>query len=333
MPECMHNTDAEFDLRYLEKDVIKLKPYSHTCIDLKVALEIPATTMRTSTNNNYLKVAEPENIGANHLGFTKFLFQQYSQQLGLNNNHFPAESAFNFYVNNKITDCLGRTVSIESARENFYTELFQHTSLPRNYSFASIIREINQTIEKYTQQQFPITYTDKGKRRLQTLVVTPKQIQPPTWMKTRVESPTNLSYHYTPGITKLEEKEENQKFTYQNLIPKNLEVKTPNVQTSQNPNLEHPEIRTPNIQILPNQNNQNPDLINQQYILPKIVINQLVELIGQLLQQPAYAPITKLKKFTSKENNAQAWINNIAKTIIINNWDDTKALQAISYFL
>ncbi|KAG9286833.1 hypothetical protein G9A89_012383 [Geosiphon pyriformis] len=45
MPECVHNTDAGFDLRYPEKNAIKLEPHSHTCIDLKIALEIPATTM------------------------------------------------------------------------------------------------------------------------------------------------------------------------------------------------------------------------------------------------------------------------------------------------
>ncbi|KAG9291909.1 hypothetical protein G9A89_004847 [Geosiphon pyriformis] len=126
-------------------------------------------------------MAKSEIIGANHLRFAKFLFQQYSQQLGLNNNHFPAELVFNFYINDKITDCLGGTVNIESAKKNFYAEL-----------------EINQTIEKYTQQQFSITYADKGKGRLQTPVVTPKKIQPSTWKKTRVESPTNSSYHYIP---------------------------------------------------------------------------------------------------------------------------------------
>ncbi|KAG9291560.1 hypothetical protein G9A89_021979 [Geosiphon pyriformis] len=156
-------------------------------------------TAKTSTNNNHPKVAESEIIRANHLGFAKFLFQQYSQQLELNNNYFPAESAFNFYINDKITDCLRGTVNIESARENFYTELFQHTSLSRNYSFTPIIREINQTIERYTQQQFPITYADKGKGRLQTPAVTSKQIQPLTWKKTRVESPKNSLYYYTPG--------------------------------------------------------------------------------------------------------------------------------------
>ncbi|KAG9306840.1 hypothetical protein G9A89_005741 [Geosiphon pyriformis] len=45
MPEHVHNIDAGFDLRYPGKKAIKLEPHSHTCIDLKVALEIPATTM------------------------------------------------------------------------------------------------------------------------------------------------------------------------------------------------------------------------------------------------------------------------------------------------
>ncbi|KAG9299029.1 hypothetical protein G9A89_020342 [Geosiphon pyriformis] len=45
MPECVHDTNAGFDLKYLEKEAIKLEPYLHICIDLKIALEIPATTM------------------------------------------------------------------------------------------------------------------------------------------------------------------------------------------------------------------------------------------------------------------------------------------------
>ncbi|KAG9307080.1 hypothetical protein G9A89_016908 [Geosiphon pyriformis] len=45
MPKHVHNTDAEFNLRYPGKDAIKLEPHSRTCIDLKIALEIPATTM------------------------------------------------------------------------------------------------------------------------------------------------------------------------------------------------------------------------------------------------------------------------------------------------
>ncbi|KAG9295886.1 hypothetical protein G9A89_006625 [Geosiphon pyriformis] len=45
MPEHAHNTDARFDLRYPEKDAIKLEPHLRTCIDLKIVLEILATTM------------------------------------------------------------------------------------------------------------------------------------------------------------------------------------------------------------------------------------------------------------------------------------------------
>ncbi|KAG9298633.1 hypothetical protein G9A89_012701 [Geosiphon pyriformis] len=45
IPEHVQDTDAGFDLRYPEKEAIKLEPNSHTCIDLKIALEIPATTM------------------------------------------------------------------------------------------------------------------------------------------------------------------------------------------------------------------------------------------------------------------------------------------------
>ncbi|KAG9306237.1 hypothetical protein G9A89_016141 [Geosiphon pyriformis] len=45
MPECMHDTDTGFNLRYLGKNPIKLEPYLHTCIDLKIELKILATTM------------------------------------------------------------------------------------------------------------------------------------------------------------------------------------------------------------------------------------------------------------------------------------------------
>ncbi|KAG9301031.1 hypothetical protein G9A89_015767 [Geosiphon pyriformis] len=45
MPKCMHDTDTGFDLRYPEKVVIKLKPHLCICIDLKIALKIPAMTI------------------------------------------------------------------------------------------------------------------------------------------------------------------------------------------------------------------------------------------------------------------------------------------------
>ncbi|KAG9301837.1 hypothetical protein G9A89_004516 [Geosiphon pyriformis] len=126
---------------------------------------------------------------------------KYNQQLSLNNNHYPAESAFNFYINKRITNFLGRPVDIESARENFYSKLIQHTNLLKNHSFALIIREINQKIERYTQKTFSITYQDKGKGKLQTPIVTPKRIQIPNWKKQRIESLIYPSYHHTPGST------------------------------------------------------------------------------------------------------------------------------------
>ncbi|KAG9307368.1 hypothetical protein G9A89_017197 [Geosiphon pyriformis] len=45
MPERAHDMDTGFDLRYSEKDAIKLELHSRTCIDLKIALEILTTTM------------------------------------------------------------------------------------------------------------------------------------------------------------------------------------------------------------------------------------------------------------------------------------------------
>ncbi|KAG9305549.1 hypothetical protein G9A89_003612 [Geosiphon pyriformis] len=304
------------------------------------------------------KVAESENIGANHLGFTKSLFQHYS---------------FNFYVNERIAYLLGIPINTESARKTFYNELIQNTSLPTNHNFASIITEINKEIEHHTQQRYPIIYASKGKGKLQTPMITLKRIQPPTWKKTKIELPTAPSYHYTLGsainITSAnastlnmistfgqfpfqkEEESEDQEFTYQNPILENPEFGTPNVQTQQ----KNPEIKIPNIQAL---QNQNPKVINQ-HLPSVIVINQLpVEPIGQPIQTPnqqnqqpppvlpqqqqqllpqqqqqmAYAPIIKLDKFTGEENDTQVWLNNIEKTIAANGWNDTRAIQAISYF-
>ncbi|KAG9306656.1 hypothetical protein G9A89_004203 [Geosiphon pyriformis] len=45
MPECAHDTNAKFDLRYPGKNAIKLELCLCICIDLKIALEILATTM------------------------------------------------------------------------------------------------------------------------------------------------------------------------------------------------------------------------------------------------------------------------------------------------
>ncbi|KAG9292602.1 hypothetical protein G9A89_006974 [Geosiphon pyriformis] len=124
LEDTLHYCEEQYSEK-VDSDLFKtLRTLIHNTV-----LKVQEEKKQTSTNNNHLKVAELENIEANHLEFAKSL-------------------------------------------------------------------EINQTIERYTQQQFPITYADKGKGRLQTPAVTPKQIQLPTWKKIRVELPTNPSYHY-----------------------------------------------------------------------------------------------------------------------------------------
>ncbi|KAG9303469.1 hypothetical protein G9A89_013796 [Geosiphon pyriformis] len=58
MPEHVHDTDAEFDLRYPGKEAIKLEPHLCTYIDLKVAIEISATTMVQLASRNSLAKRE-----------------------------------------------------------------------------------------------------------------------------------------------------------------------------------------------------------------------------------------------------------------------------------
>ncbi|KAG9289364.1 hypothetical protein G9A89_007925 [Geosiphon pyriformis] len=360
MPERTHNTDIGFDLRYLKKKAIKLKPNLHTSkkrinirggiIDAGYVRNIIAMLQNNSEKAYTIKPNEKiaQAIFLPLVKVAKLVLVRnrdieiwihgYSQQLGLNNNHFSAESAFNFYINDKITDCLGGTVNIESARENFYTELFQHTSLPRNYSFTPIIREINQTIERYTQQQFSITYADKGKGRLQTSAVTPKQIQPPNWKKTQVELPTNPSYYYmsrsTINISSTDTSISNatsifECFPFQRPYGDYFEgfkLRLPMPSGFQSLPLQ-PDFKTAIIIINP----PPASPINkrqQQTLQPPQLPQQPLPQPQQQLQQSnlysmAYTPIAKLEKFTGKEDNTQVWLNN----------NDVRAMQAISYFL
>ncbi|KAG9306874.1 hypothetical protein G9A89_002543 [Geosiphon pyriformis] len=328
---------SAFDVLYGETVLVYTYEKYHTrrIINSQAEQAIEETTDKLTQLKNLQII-----IVTNH-----FVHQhQQKQTKRLNSNHYPAKSAFNFYVNDKITECLEETVNIEAARENFYTELFQHTNLPRNYSFTLIIREINQTIERYTQQQFFITYADKGKERLQILA------------KQRIEFPPYLSYHHTLGSTinissagmstpnatstfgqfifqnfgisdpwevmesekEEEEETEDQKFTYQNLITENPEFETPNLQNQQNLNLVNSEVETLNIQTPPTQDNQNPNLINQPNLPPPPQPPNLDPM--------AYAPITKLDNFTSKEDDTQVWLNDVKKAIIVNGWNDTQAI-------
>ncbi|KAG9294136.1 hypothetical protein G9A89_021495 [Geosiphon pyriformis] len=88
------------------------------------------------------------------------------------------------------------------------------------------------------------------------------------------------------------EKSEDQEFTYQNPIPKNLNIETLNFQTQQNPNLKNPEIETPNFQMQHHQNNHNSDINNQQHLPPVIMINSAppIDKQQQQLLQPSQQP-------------------------------------------
>ncbi|KAG9293004.1 hypothetical protein G9A89_016366 [Geosiphon pyriformis] len=113
-------------------------------------------------------VAESKETGTKHLEFAKSLFKHYYTYLGLTNNSWPTESAFNCYVNEKIVYYLENQEDPKSAFNNFFSKLFQSTTFVQNYLFASLITEINKEIERYTKQRFPITFADKEKERLQT---------------------------------------------------------------------------------------------------------------------------------------------------------------------
>ncbi|KAG9293034.1 hypothetical protein G9A89_016396 [Geosiphon pyriformis] len=87
------------------------------------------------------------------------------------------------------------------------------------------------------------------------------------------------------------------------------------------------------LQLPPPQPDFGNTIINQENLLPVIIINQpprkpIIELIqpSQQLQQPfqqpqqqqqmAYAPIAKLEKFSGEEDDTQTWINDVTKAIV-----------------
>ncbi|KAG9302466.1 hypothetical protein G9A89_006430 [Geosiphon pyriformis] len=233
---------------------------------------------------------------------------------------------------------------------------YEHCSRNHNTSLGNISNlvehqlciysEINREIEKYTKQRFSITFADKGKGRLQTPVGTPKQIQLPTWKKQRFDSPVNLSYHYISGstINIINTATTNMtmplnRILFQKITDSKEEESSNQEVNKQNLILEHSEIKTLVNQTPENQNNQNSNIINQ-HLSP--VIQQQPQLLPQqqIQQQPqpnldpiTYTPIAKLEKFTSEENDAQVWLNDVEKAIAVNGWNDARAMQAIPYFL
>ncbi|KAG9285376.1 hypothetical protein G9A89_010851 [Geosiphon pyriformis] len=84
MPEHAHDTDVGFDLRYPKKDPIKLEPHLCTCIDLKIALEIPVTTIvqlasRSSLAKKEINIRE-RIIDAKYVGNIIIILQNDSEK-------------------------------------------------------------------------------------------------------------------------------------------------------------------------------------------------------------------------------------------------------------
>ncbi|KAG9287837.1 hypothetical protein G9A89_017432 [Geosiphon pyriformis] len=80
------------------------------------------------------------------------------------------------------------------------------------------------------------------------------------------------------------------------------------------------------------------DKQQQQLLQPPQQPQQLLQQQQQQQQQPnidpmVYAPIAKLEKFTSEENDAQVWLNNVEKAIVANSWNDTRAIGLHSSIL
>ncbi|KAG9292785.1 hypothetical protein G9A89_006346 [Geosiphon pyriformis] len=316
-------------------------------------LKLSIILQRTSTDNTKPKVAESENIGANHLGFTKSLFQHYCQYLGLNHNHISAKSAFNFYVNKKIFSLLGTPINTKSARETFYKKLIQNTNILTNHNFTSIIIEINKKIEHYTQQRYPITYASKGKGKLQTPAVIPRKIQPPAWKKNRVESPSNPSYHYTLGsainISSTDAFPSTVtsafgQFSFQNRQRKaellgpygkyfegfNSRSLTPSGLRSPPP---PPDFGISDPWEAAESEKKEKESENQEFTYQHPITKNLEPPQPPNLDPMAYTPIAKLDNFTGEEDDTQVWLNNVKKAIAANEWNDARAMQAIPYFL
>ncbi|KAG9306661.1 hypothetical protein G9A89_004208 [Geosiphon pyriformis] len=202
-------------------------------------------------------------------------------------------------------------------------KLLQSTTLPQNYLFALLITEINREIEKYTKQRFPITFADKRKERLQIPARTSKQIQLLTWKKQRFDLPANPLYYHTPKSTiNIISAATASTTTLLNQIPFQSKQKKAELLGTY-----VIVINPPPALLIDKQQQQQPQAPPQQQLQQQSQPQQQLTLVLM-----AYAPITKIKKFISKED-AQVWFNNMEKAITVNGWNDDKALQAILYFL
>ncbi|KAG9299901.1 hypothetical protein G9A89_005430, partial [Geosiphon pyriformis] len=196
-------------------------------------------------------------------------------------------------------------VNIKSAREVFYSELIQNTNLPTNHNFVSIIIEINKEIEHYTQQRYSITYANKGKEKLQIPA-----------KKTRVKSPTNPSYHYTPesviNITFISVSTSNTASAFGQFLFQSKQRKA---------ELLGPyDFRISDLwEVTESEEEEEEETEDQEFTCQNLIA-----------ENPEFKT---LNLQTHEEDDAQIWFNDIEKAIVANRWNNGRALQTITYFL
>ncbi|KAG9307342.1 hypothetical protein G9A89_017171 [Geosiphon pyriformis] len=250
-------------------------------------------------------MAKSEEIETNYLGFVKSLFQHYHTHLRLTNNNWPTESAFNYYINKKIVYYLEGQGDPESVFNNFFSKLFQSIILPQNYLFALLITKINKKIKRYTKQRFLITFADKGKRKFNL-------------------SANLLYYHIFRSTINITNATKASVITLLNRIPFQSKQKKTELLETYSDYFEKFKLQSPipsGIRLLPPQpdfgaNDLNSDIINQQN-LPSIIEINLPPIlpIAKQQQQPQLLSQQQIKKFTSKKNDVQIWLNNMEKAI------------------
>ncbi|KAG9303677.1 hypothetical protein G9A89_018574 [Geosiphon pyriformis] len=127
----------------------------------------------------------------------KQLYNKFKTTAGSTNSRYRLRAALRLYdlfhiCENVLQNPIFQPLKIQYIRK--LTELkFQQFSNQISLIILDYYLEI--TNSTWTSMELNL---EEEVIRLQT-AVTPKQIQPPTWKKTRVELPANPSYHYTPG--------------------------------------------------------------------------------------------------------------------------------------
>ncbi|KAG9301873.1 hypothetical protein G9A89_004552 [Geosiphon pyriformis] len=174
----------------------------------QLQLALSTKLWRISTNNTKPKVAESETIGANHLGFAKFLFQHYCQYLELNHNYISTKSAFNFYINKEIEHYIQQRYPITYASKG-KGKLQTPAVTPRKIQPPAWKKNRVESPSNSSYHYIP------GRLR-----------SPPPPPDFGISDPWEAA-----ESEKEKEESEYQEFTYQHPITENPEVETLNIQT------------------------------------------------------------------------------------------------------